>query len=59
MLVPQIMTDPTSIVGRRWRDPFTAALDMGSAVGNTPYLQLLVDFDGAQVYAVEGAESSE
>lgn len=55
VLVPQVVADPDSLAGMwRWRAPFTQTLDMRSAVADAPYLRLVADFDGAQVYAVVG-----
>ncbi|HLU08385.1 MAG TPA: hypothetical protein VK003_01855, partial [Oceanobacillus sp.] len=51
VIVPQIVTDPESINEMfRWRAPFTEAIEMRSSVSDAPYLELLFDADGAQVY---------
>ena len=51
VIVPQIVTDPESINEMfRWRAPFTEAIEMRSSVADAPYLELLFDADGAQVY---------
>ena len=53
VIVPQILTDPNSIETMyRWRAPFTAEFPMQSAVADAPYLELVFDQDGAQVYQV-------
>jgi hypothetical protein len=58
VIVPQILTDPNSIETMyRWRAPFTAEFPMQSAVADAPYLELVFDQDGAQVYQV--VESSQ
>ncbi len=51
VIVPQIVTNPASISGMfRWREPFTADYPMESSVSDAPYLELVFDADGAQVY---------
>ncbi len=58
VIVPQIVTNPNSIETMyRWRAPFTADFPMQSAVADAPYLELVYDQDGAQVYQV--VESSQ
>jgi len=58
VIVPQIVTNPNSIETMyRWRAPFTAEFPMQSAVADAPYLELVYDQDGAQVYQV--VESSQ
>lgn len=58
VIVPQIVTDPASIESMfRWRPPFTEATEMRSNVSEAPYLELLFDADGAQVYQFRGASS--
>lgn len=53
VIVPQVVTDPASIATMyRWRAPFTEALPMRSGVAGAPYLRLVFDQDGAQVYEV-------
>jgi hypothetical protein len=53
VIVPQLVTDPASIETMfRWRPPFTGLIAMESAVADAPYLELMADFDGAQVYRV-------
>lgn len=57
MIVPQIVTDPNSIETMyRWRAPFTEAFAEEftdrSQVSDAPYLELVYDQDGAQVYQV-------
>jgi hypothetical protein len=57
IIVPQIVTDPTSIESMwRWREPFT--VEMASSVADAPYLELVFDRDGAQVYALQEAEAA-
>jgi hypothetical protein len=52
VIVPQIITDPTSIEKMfRWRTP-TKQIEMQSSLADAPYLKLVFDQDGAQVYAV-------
>jgi hypothetical protein len=36
----------------RWRAPFGELVEMQSRVADAPYLELLFDSDGAQVYGV-------
>jgi hypothetical protein len=51
VIVPQIVTDPASLATQfRWNEPFT--LEMQSAVAAAPYLELVFEADGAQVYRV-------
>ncbi|MBE2270548.1 MAG: hypothetical protein IAE80_20090 [Anaerolinea sp.] len=51
VIVPQIVTNPNSIETMyRWRAPFTEEFAMASQVGDAPYLELVYDQDGAQVY---------
>jgi hypothetical protein len=51
VIVPQIVTNPQSIAEMfRWRAPFSEAIEMQSSVSDAPYLELLFDADGAQVY---------
>lgn len=57
VIVPQIVTYPESINALfRWRPPFTEAFAdefaMRSQVADAPYLELVYDRDGAQVYEV-------
>lgn len=54
VIVPQVVTRPESIAEMfRWRAPFTELVEMQSAVRDAPYLELVFDSDGAQVYAVK------
>lgn len=56
VIVPQIVTNPESIEQMyRWRPPFTEATEMRSSVEAAPYLELLFDADGAQVYQLREA----
>ncbi len=58
VLVPQVLTNPDALAEMwRWRAPFTRTVLMRSAVADAPYLRLVVDFDGAQVYEVVGGAS--
>lgn len=51
VIVPQIVTNPESIATMfRWRAPFTELIEMRSDVEDAPYLRLVLDVDGAQVY---------
>lgn len=51
VIVPQIVTRPDSIEEMfRWRPPFTEATIMQSAVADAPYLELVFDANGAQVF---------
>jgi hypothetical protein len=59
VIVPQIVTCPECIEQMwRWRAPFTEATVMESAVSDAPYLELVFDEDGAQVYQLRHAETS-
>jgi len=54
VIVPQIVTDPTSIETMfRWRAPFTELTAMDSQVSDAPYLELVFDDAGAQVYQLK------
>ncbi len=51
VIVPQLVTNPDSIAGMfRWRTPFTELIEMQSSLADAPYLRLVFDQDGAQVY---------
>ncbi len=51
VLVPQIVTNPASIATMwRWRGPFLE--DSVSSVADAPYLELVFDSNGAQVWQV-------
>jgi len=51
VIVPQIITNPASIdTMMRWRPPLDNSVQMQSAVSAAPYLELVFDQDGAQVY---------
>ncbi len=53
VLVPQVIGNPESFAGLwRWREPFAWEWPMASAVADAPYLELVIDFDGAQVWRV-------
>jgi hypothetical protein len=57
VIVPQLVTDPASMETMfRWRTPFTGLIEMQSSVADAPYLELVADFDGAEVYAVREAD---
>lgn len=59
VIVPQIVTCPECIEQMwRWRAPFTEETVMESAVSDAPYLELVFDEDGAQVYQLRHAETS-
>ena len=52
VIIPQIIANPASIEHMfRWRAP-TSQIQMQSALADSPYLKLVFDDDGAQVYAV-------
>lgn len=54
VIVPQLVTNPASIETMfRWNKPFTELVHMRSPVSAAPYLQLVFDSDGAQVYEVK------
>lgn len=54
VIVPQLVTHPDSIDTMfRWNKPFTELVQMRSLVSAAPYLQLVFDSDGAQVYEVK------
>lgn len=54
VIVPQLVTNPISIDTMfRWNTPFTSLIQMRSAVSAAPYLQLVFDSNGAQVYEVK------
>jgi hypothetical protein len=58
VIVPQIVSNPQSIQQMfRWRAPFTESIEMQSTVAEAPYLELLFDADGAQVYQFKEANS--
>ena len=53
MIVPQVIGNPASYDTMfRWRRPFTDEFPMQSAVSDAPYLTLVYDDGGAQVYQV-------
>ncbi len=54
VIVPQLVTNPASIDSMfRWNKPFTELVQMHSFVSAAPYLNLVFDSDGAQVYEVK------
>ncbi|MBI1277313.1 MAG: hypothetical protein GC179_04210 [Anaerolineaceae bacterium] len=54
VIVPQLVTHPESIDTMfRWNKPFTDLVQMRSPVSAAPYLQLVFDSNGAQVYEVK------
>jgi hypothetical protein len=56
VIVPQIVTDPaTQDEMFRWAAPFTYELEMQTPVSEAPYLTLVFDADGAQVYELTQA----
>lgn len=61
VIVPQIITAPDSIETMvRWRTPLTEGFaPMQSSVADAPYLELVFEQDGAQVYAVRAEAASE
>ncbi len=53
VIVPQVVGNPESYAGMwRWREPFAWELERRSDVSAAPYLELAIDFDGAQVWRV-------
>jgi hypothetical protein len=53
VLVPQIVSDPASLAAMyRWRAPLTPPELLPTTVADAPYLSLVFEQDGAQVYAV-------
>jgi hypothetical protein len=56
VLVPQIVTRPETVQGAafRWRMPVPNALRFMTPPRETPFLTLIQDFDGAQVWQVIG-----
>ncbi len=51
VIVPQMVANPDSLAQQfRWHEPFT--VEMQSPVSAAPYLELVFDADGAQVYRV-------
>jgi hypothetical protein len=58
VIVPQIVTNPQSIQDMfRWRPPFPGETPMRSSVADAPYLELVFDANGAQVYQLRQANS--
>jgi hypothetical protein len=52
VLVPQVFGQPETLAGMvRWRPPLPEAAGYGQ-VTETPYLKLVQDFEGAQIYQV-------
>lgn len=59
VIVPQIVTSPASMASMfRWRPPFTDSVMMQSQVADAPYLELVFDQNGAQVYALTDAQTA-
>lgn len=57
VIVPQVITNPNSVETMfRWRTPFTDDFPMQSQIADAPYLELVYDQDGAQVYQVVDSE---
>ena len=55
VLVPQVIGNPASFADMwRWREPFAWEWPMRSSVADAPYLALVIDYDGAQVWRVTG-----
>lgn len=55
VIVPQIVTQPDSIETMfRWRAPFTELIQMQSRLEDAPFLKLVFDSDGAEVYEFVG-----
>src|SRR5262249_35165845 len=53
VIVPQVVTDPASIKTMyRWRTPLTSVATY-KPISNVPFLKLVFDSGGAQVYQVE------
>jgi hypothetical protein len=56
VIVPQVIGSPASFETLfRWRRPFTDDYPMQSAVSDAPFLELVYDDDGAQVYQVRSS----
>lgn len=54
VIVPQVVGNPASFADHfRWRRPFTDLIEMESAVGDAPYLELLYAANGAQVFRIQ------
>ncbi|MEO8607025.1 MAG: DUF6541 family protein, partial [Chloroflexota bacterium] len=52
VIIPQVITNPTSIESMfRWHAP-TSQVEMKSALDDVPFLKLVFDDNGAQVYSV-------
>ncbi len=55
VIVPQIFTTPAALATMfRWRPPIADIVPMSSDPADAPYLTLIFDANGAQVYAVTG-----
>jgi hypothetical protein len=51
VIVPQLVTNPDSLETMfRWRAPFDTWVVMRSMPSDAPYLELILDLDGAQIY---------
>ncbi len=51
VIVPQLVTNPDSLETMfRWRAPFDSWIEMRSLPADAPYLELVLDVDGAQIY---------
>lgn len=60
VIVPQIVTSPDSFASAwRWNDPFAWDFEMQSDVADAPYLELIFEADGAQVYALAEVQPAE
>ncbi len=56
VLVPQVVGRPESFAAQwRWREPFAWQVEQRAPFSAAAYLELVADFDGAQVYRVLGA----
>lgn len=60
VIVPQIVGNRESFADAwRWNRPFAWDFPMRSAAADAPYLTLVFDQDGAQVYALAGIQTEE
>lgn len=60
VIVPQIFTEPAALETMyRWRPPISDVVQMSSDPADAPYLDLVFDANGAQVYAFTGYNEDE
>jgi len=54
VIVPQLVTNPDSLETLfRWRPPFEGWIEMRSTPADAPYLELVFDANGAQIYQLK------